>query len=252
MYKNKNQKIIATIEARMTSSRLPGKVLLPLAGKPALERLVERIRRSRYVDDIVVATTINNDDQPIIDLCKKIGCSYFRGSEEDVLSRVLEAAIAVNGDIIVEITGDCPLIDHRHIDKVIELFYSGEYDYASNTIERTFPDGFDVQVFPVHVLEEVDRLTQDPIDRVHVSYYIYSHPERYKLVNWKAEGDMYWPGLGITLDEEDDYKLIKKIFEKLLPVNEDFSAEDIVNLLRKQPELVEINSDVRRKLVEEG
>lgn len=252
MYKNKNQKIIATIEARMTSSRLPGKVLLPLAGKPALERLVERIRRSRYVDDIVVATTINNDDQPIIDLCKKIGCSYFRGSEEDVLSRVLEAAISVNGDIIVEITGDCPLIDHRHIDKVIELFYSGEYDYASNTIERTFPDGFDVQVFPVHVLEEVDRLTQDPIDRVHVSYYIYSHPERYKLVNWKAEGDMYWPGLGITLDEEDDYKLIKKIFEKLLPVNEDFSAEDIVNLLRKQPELVEINSDVRRKLVEEG
>lgn len=252
MYKNKNQKIIATIEARMTSSRLPGKVLLPLAGKPALERLVERIRRSRYVDDIVVATTINNDDQPIIDLCKKIGCSYFRGSEEDVLSRVLEAAISVNGDIIVEITGDCPLIDHRHIDKVIELFYSGEYDYASNTIERTFPDGFDVQVFPVHVLEEVDRLTQDPIDRVHVSYYIYSHPERYKLVNWKAEGDMYWPGLGITLDEEDDYTLIKKIFEKLLPVNEDFSAEDIVNLLRKQPELVEINSDVRRKLAEEG
>ena len=252
MYENKKQIIVATIEARMTSSRLPGKVLLPLAGKPALERLVERIRRSRYVDDIVVATTINNEDQPIVDLCEKIGCLYFRGSEEDVLSRVLSAAKSVTGDIIVEITGDCPLIDHRHIDKVIELFYSGEYDYASNTIERSFPDGFDVQVFPVHVLEEVDRLTHDPIDRVHVSYYIYTHPERYRLFNWKAEGVMYWPGLGITLDEEDDYILLNKIFEELFPKNADFSAKDVVELLRNRPELVEINSNVRRKAPEEG
>ena len=252
MYKNKNQKIVCTIEARMTSARLPGKVLLPLAGKPALERLAERIQRSHYVDEIVVATTVNDTDQPIIDLCEKIRCSYSRGSEEDVLFRVLEAAKSVSGDIVVEITGDCPLIDHRHIDKVIELFYSGEYDYASNTIERSFPDGFDVQVFPVHVLEEVDRLTHDPIDRVHVSYYIYTHPERYKLLNWKAEGVVYWPGLGITLDEKDDYKLINKIFEKLIPKNEDFSAEDIVNLLRSQPELIEINSNVGRKAPEEG
>ena len=252
MYKGIKQKIVCTIEARMTSSRLPGKVLLPLAGKPSLERLIERIRRSDYVDDIVVATTTNAADQPIIDLCEQMACAYFRGSEEDVLSRVLEAAKSKNGDLIVEITGDCPLIDHRHIDRVIELFYSGNYDYASNTIERSFPDGFDVQVFPVRVLEDVNVLTQDPIDRVHVSLYIYSHQERYRLANWKAEGDMFWPELGITLDEKEDYVLLDQIFKELLPISEDFYAEDIVTLLRKRPDLININSTVRRKAPEEG
>jgi len=252
MFKEMKQKIVCTIEARMTSSRLPGKVLLPLAGKPALERLIERIRRSDYVDDIVVATTTNTTDQPIVDLCEQMGCTYFRGSEEDVLSRVLEAARSENGDLIVEITGDCPLIDHRHIDRVTELFYSGNFDYAANTIERSFPDGFDVQVFPVRVLEDVNVQTQDPIDRVHVSLYIYTHPERYRLVNWKAEGDMYWPDLGITLDEKEDYDLLDRIYQELLPLNEDFSAEDIVALLRNRPDLVDINSNVRRKSPEEG
>jgi len=252
MFKGMKQKIVCTIEARMTSSRLPGKVLLPLAGKPALERLVERIQRSNYIDDIVVATTTNMADQPIIELCERMSCSYFKGSEEDVLSRVLGAAKSANGDVIVEITGDCPLIDHRHIARVIELFYSGNYDYAANTIERSFPDGFDVQVFPVHVLEDVNVRTQDPIDRVHVSLYIYRHPERYRLANWKAEVDMLWPDLGITLDEKDDYVLLDRIFKELLPINEDFSAEDIVALLRNRPDLVDINSSVIRKAPEEG
>jgi len=251
MYKQ-NEKITATVEARMASSRLPGKVILPLSGKPALEILVERIRRSRYIDDIVVATTVNEMDDPIIELCKNIKCKYFRGSENDVLKRVLEAARLVGTDIVVEITGDCPLIDHRHIDRVIELFYSGSYDYASNAIERSFPVGFDVEVFPLKVLEKVDKITNDPIDRVHVSYYIYSHPEEFRLVNWKAEGDMFWPELGITLDEKEDYELINRICEELLPKDGDFSAEKIITLLKNKPELVEINKKVRRKNVLEG
>ncbi|MBU1055048.1 MAG: glycosyltransferase family protein [Proteobacteria bacterium] len=252
MFKKIKQKIVCTIEARMTSNRLPGKVLLPLAGKPALERLIERIRRSTYVNDIVVATTINRDDQPIVALCEKIGCFYHRGSEEDVLSRVLGAAKSVDGNIIVEITGDCPLIDHRHIDKTIEVFFSGDYDYAANTVERSFPDGFDVQVFPVNLLEKVAMLTQDPIDRVHVSYYIWNHPKCYKLANWKAQGDMYWPSLGLTLDEKDDYQLIDKIYKELFSENNDFSAEDIIAFLRKRPDLTVINAHVRRKVPEEG
>jgi len=252
MHARNNQRIVATIEARMTSSRLPGKVLLSLGGKPALERLVERIRRSCYVDDIVVATTINNSDMPIIALCEEIGCSYFRGSEENVLLRVLEAARSVDGDVVVEITADCPLVDHRHIDKVIELFYSGEYDYASNTVERSFPDGFDVQVFPVRVLEDVDRLTQNPIDRVHVSYYIYTHPERYKLAHYKAKGDMYWPEGRVTLDEQSDYELLNAIVEELYPANKDFSAEDVIRLLKSRPDLVAINAEVRQKEIQEG
>lgn len=249
MYKNKNQKIVVTIEARMTSSRLPGKVLLPLAGKPALERLVERIRRSRYVDDIVVATTINNEDQPIIDLCDKMGCAYFRGSEEDVLSRVLGAAKSVSGDIIVEITGDCPLLDHRHIDRTIEFFYSGEYDYANM---KNFPNGFGVQVFPTEVLDRVDKLTDDPIDRVHVSYYIYAHPETFRLFHWYAKGDMNWPEGRVTLDEQSDYELLNAIVEELYPKDEDFSAEDVVRLLKSRPDLVAINAEVRQKEIQEG
>lgn len=252
MYPGKAEKIIATIEARMTSSRLPGKVLLPLASSPALQRIIERIRRSRYVDDVVVATTVNVEDGPIEDLCVKIGCRYHRGSKEDVLQRVLDAAHESKADLIVEITGDCPLIDHRHIDHSIELYYAGDHDYVSNAIERSFPDGFDVQVFPTRVLEIVNKLTDDPIDRVHVSYYIYTHPERFKFVNWRAEGETFWPGLGLTLDERDDYELLKIIYEKLMLINEDFSAEDVVSLLRNNPKYLEINANIRRKTAGEG
>ena len=252
MFSDKNQKIVCTIEARMTSSRLPGKVLMPLAGEPALQRIIERIKRSKSIDEVVVATTENISDQPIIDLCNKIRCPYFRGSEHDVLRRVLDAAKLFNGEIIVEITGDCPLIDHRHIDKVVELFYSGEYDYAANCIEPSFPEGFAVQVFPTKILEEVDKLTDDYIDRIHVSYYIYNHPERYRLIDWKAKGDMYWPGLALTLDEEDDYVLLNKIFNEFFPGNQDFSSEDVVFLLRRRPDLVAINAGVRRKIPQEG
>jgi spore coat polysaccharide biosynthesis protein SpsF len=252
MYSNRNEKILATIEARIASTRLPGKVLLPLAGRPVLERQIERIRRSRYVDDVIVATTTNRQDEAIVKLCERIRCKFYRGSEDDVLQRVLDSAYSAKGDIIVELTGDCPLIDHRHIDKIIEIFYSGDYDYASNVVERSFPDGFDVQVFPVSVLEEVDRLTDDPIDRVHVSYYIYMHPERFRITNWKAEGRMYWPDLRVTLDERSDYELLNIIFEGLVGSKPDFSAVDVVNFLLERPELLKVNAEVRTKDVEEG
>src|SRR3989344_590623 len=142
MYKGSDKKIVATIEARMTSSRLPGKVLLPLADKPALERLLERIRTSAYVDEIVVATTTNRADDPIVSLASRLNVTYFRGSENDVLSRVLLAAQSVHGDIIVELTGDCPLINGELVDRGIEEFFSHDVDYASNTIHRSYPAGF--------------------------------------------------------------------------------------------------------------
>ena len=159
----------------MTSTRLPGKVLLKIGEKPALEYMINRIKQSNLIDEIVVATTTNDSDLPIIDLCAKIGCKHFRGSEEDVLLRVLDAAKSVSADIIVELTGDCPFIDPEIIDNVISLYFSGDYDYASNIVERTFPDGFDTQVFSVRSLEEVSRMTKDPIDRVHVSCYFYNN-----------------------------------------------------------------------------
>lgn len=246
MYNNKG-KIVATIEARMTSSRLPGKVIMDFCGKPNLQHIVERLKRSKYIDEVVVATTINKEDNPIIELCEKIGCKYYRGSEEDVLMRVLEAAKSVNGDYIVEITGDCPVIDWRHVDYLIELFFQGEYDYASNVLKRTFPRGFDTQIFPVKILEEVNKITKNPVDHEHVSIYIYTHPEKYRLLNWEAEEEMNHPELEITLDTKEDYEFIKQIYKILYPKNPYFSAQDVVELLIKHPEMIKKIENTHRK-----
>lgn len=245
MYQNK--KIVATIEARMTSTRLPGKVLMDLAGKPVLQHIVERLKRSKYIDDVVIATTINDTDKPIITLCEQIGCSYYRGSEEDVLQRVLDAAKSVKADLIVEITGDNPFTDWRHTDVLIEMFHAGEYDYAANVLNSGFPHGLAVQVFPVAVLDEANRLTQDPADHEHVSLYIYSHPERYRLVNWLAPEELRHPELHVTLDTPSDYQLIKNVYEALYPINPDFSAVDVVNYLLAHPEVADLVADIKRK-----
>lgn len=242
-----NYKICATIEARMTSSRLPGKVLMEFCNKPNLVHIIERLKRSKYLDEVIVATTINQQDDPIVELCEKIGCKYYRGSEEDVLLRVLDAAKSISADYIVEITGDCPVIDWRHVDHLIKMFFSGNYDYASNTIKRTFPRGFDTQIFPFKVLEEVNKITKNPVDHEHVSIYIYTHPERYKLLNWHADKNMNHPEFEITLDTEQDYKIIKQIYEKLYPKNLDFSAQDVIDLLLKSPEITEKMKYVHRK-----
>ncbi|APF27311.1 cytidylyltransferase family protein [Clostridium sporogenes] len=246
MFKNKGR-IVATIEARMTSSRLPGKVLMDFCGKPNLQHIVERLKRSKYIDEVVVATTTNKEDDPIIELCKKICCKYYRGSEEDVLLRVVEAAKSVNAKYIIEITGDCPVIDWRHSDQLVKMFFSSSYDYASNIIERSFPRGFDTQIFPVEVLDEVNRITRNPVDHEHVSIYIYTHPEKYKLLNWKADEKMNHPEFEITLDTKEDYQFIKEIYETLYPQNEDFSAEDVVNLLIERPKMTNILRNNYRK-----
>ncbi len=252
MFPQIDKKIVATIEARMTSSRLPGKVLKNLGGRPALQLLIERLKRSKYIDAIVVATTINDADEPIVELAKKLDVEYFRGSEEDVLSRVLGAAQSVNADIITEITGDCPLLDVELIDQGIEMFFEKGVDYLGNVTTDSFPIGFDVQVFPTKILEKVDKLTQDPIDRVHVSYYIYQHPETFSLYLWKAEGEYHWPELRITLDEQKDFEFLEKICQKLLLVKENFNSLDVISLLKNDPSLLEINKHVKQKNLEEG
>lgn len=231
----------------MTSSRLPGKVMLPLAGKPSTERLVERLKRSSCIDEIIIATTTNEADNVLEDLAKRLGVQCFRGSEHDVLGRVLAAAQAHSGEVIVGVTGDCPLVDHRLVDRGIQEFFDHEVDYASNVVPVSFPIGFDVQVFPTAVLAEVAGLTNDPIDRTHVSYYIYTHPEKYRLFYWPAEGEYYWPNLRVTLDEQADYELLNIIFERLLPINGDFTALEVIRFLRANPELLEINKHVRQK-----
>lgn len=241
-----NMKIVSTVEARMTSSRLPGKVLKPIMGKPMLELLIERLRHAKFVDEVVIATTVNNADMPIVELCNRLGVSVYRGSEDDVLERVLKAATFYKADLIVEMTGDCPLLDPGLVDQVIRFYLDNDYDYVSNVLHRTFPRGLDTQVFARAVLDEVDKATQDPADRENVSLYIYEHPERYKLGNVYAPEELKWPDLRICVDTIDDFNLVSRVFEELYPKDKFFSACDMVALI-KHLGLDTVNAHVKQK-----
>jgi spore coat polysaccharide biosynthesis protein SpsF len=240
---------VAIIEARMTSTRLPGKIMLPIFGKPMLELLIERLKRATMLDQIIVATTNNLTDDVVESLTHKLGVGCFRGSEEDVLSRVLGAAHAFSTGAIVEITGDCPLIDPFIVDRVIRIYHEKGYDYVSNTLKRTYPRGMDTQVFSTTVLEEAARRTDDPVDHEHVSLFIYEHPEIFSLFNVVSNlPEKYWD-IRLTVDTEEDFQLIKAIFEELYPQNPAFTLGDVMNLLEKRKDLLELNRNIRQKKV---
>jgi len=242
-----HKKIIATVECRMTSARLPGKVLLETCGKTLLQLLVERLSLVRQIDEIVLATTTNKEDDPIVTLAQSIGVSYFRGSEHDVLRRVLEAAQSANAEIIVEITGDCPLIDPEITSQVIDLYLLNDCDYASNLDPVSYPIGMDTQVFLIDLLAIANKEELTTEDREHVSWFIRRQPERFRKLHLPAPPELRWPELGLTLDEKPDYMLIKKIFEYFYLKNQKFSCLDIVRYLRNNPDLLQINKAVERK-----
>lgn len=243
-------KIVATVEARMTSTRLPGKVLLPAAGKPLLAHLVERLKRVTSVHEIVIATTTNDSDYPLVELARSLEVSCFRGSEDDVLGRVLGAARTSQADIIVEITGDCPAIDPAIIQHCIDVYHASGADYVSNVLVPTYPWGMDTQVFATDVLAQADAATKgDAAAREHVSLYIYEHPERYKLVNVAAPTELVWPEIHIELDTPEDYEVIRAIFENLFPKNPQFSLADMISFLRDNAHLLGLNEHIKRKAV---
>lgn len=239
-------KKVATIEARMTSSRLPGKVLMNVCDKPLLELMVERVRRSNLLDDIVIATTTNPEDDPIVELCRNINCSFYRGSEDDVLLRVLDAAKSVEADIIVELTGDCPCIDWRHIDYLLDFYLNHDYDFVANNTEQTFPDGFDVRIFSTNLLAEVNKRTNDPWDHEHVSIYFPNNTDIYKCYNWIAPSEENRKSYAVTLDEKKDYELISRVFQELYNKNRDFSCLDVIHFLDNNPDLIKQLESVKR------
>lgn len=242
-------RIVATIEARMTSSRLPGKVLMEAAGKPMLHHMIERLGRAPSLDGIVVATTLNATDDPVADLAERLGVGCFRGSEDDVLARVLGAAQAHDIDVIVEMTGDCPLIDPALVEACIQRYLAAGVDYVSNILQRTYPVGMDTQVFATDVLADVATRTDDADDHEHVSLYIYRHPEIYSLENVPAPPELTRPDLGLTLDTPADFELLRGIFEALYPADPAFGLAEILALLDSDPDLAEVNAHVRRKHV---
>ncbi len=240
-------RVVATIEARMTSSRLPGKVLLPALGEPMLMHLVRRLRAVRSIDEIVIATTVNATDDPIQVFADAQGVLCYRGSEQDVLSRVIEAAESAQAEVLVEITGDCPVIDPDLVEQTIRMFFHHQADYVSNSLVRSYPDGMDTQVMWLSALKASAALTQSPLDREHVSRYICRHPDLYSQVHLIAPPSLHWPELGLTLDEKDDYELLRRLIEALAPENPLFGCQDMIRLLRQKPEWVAINEAVARK-----
>lgn len=240
-------KIVATIEARMTSTRLPGKVLLPAMGKPMLHHLLKRLRAAPGIDEIVLATTINATDEVLIQFAKDEGVLVYRGSEEDVMTRVIEAAEMVQADAVVEITGDNPLIDPDIIGQAIAVFKANAPVYVGDAQERSYPLGMAVQVFPLDMLKRSAAMTSDRLDHEHVTLHIRNHPEIFPLLYLAAPPSINRPDLSLTMDEPADYELLKLIIEYFGESNQYFSCLDIIHLFRTKPELIEINQTVRRK-----
>lgn len=242
-------KIVVTIEARMTSSRLPGKVMLPANGKPMLEHLVSRLKQVKSIQEIVLATTVNQTDDCLAEFAAQRKIKCFRGSEDDVMARVIGAAESVDTDIIVGITGDCPIIDPLIVGQTIQMYLYNDGDYVSNGHIRSYPDGMDSQVFSLEVLKRSAAMTTDPLDREHVTLHICNHPELFRHIYLVAPADQYWPELGLTLDEEKDYRLLKKIIEYFGGGKPYFSCREVIELLKSKPEWAAINKDVRRTVI---
>lgn len=240
-------KFVATIEARMTSSRLPGKPLLKAAGKTMLEHLVARLKLVSSLDTIVLATTINEADDDLVSEAKRLGIQFFRGSEDDVMNRVISAAASVDADAVVEITGDCPIIDPGIVEQTIAMFKAHSVDYVSNAIVRSYPDGMDVQVMGLNTLRKSSAMTIDPLDLEHVTLHIRNNPDIFSRVHLVAPPELHWPELGLTLDEQKDYDLISCLIDFFIEVNPTFSCLDAINHLKANPNLVSINDTVLRK-----
>jgi len=239
--------IIATIEARMTSSRLPGKVLLEVVGKPMLEHLVNRLQAVPSLNGIVLATTTNKTDDELEEFSKKMGIGCYRGSENDVMTRVIGAAESAGADVVVEITGDCPIIDPQIVEQTIRLFNANQADYVSNAHIRSYPDGMDTQVFRLETLKRSATMTDDALDHEHVTLHIRNHPELFSQLHLVAPPEIHWPELGLTLDEPKDYELLKKIIEHFEPANSLFSCREVIQLLKQRPDWTAINQAVIRK-----
>ena len=205
------KKLIVTIEARMNSSRLPGKVMMEVSNKPLLIYLIENLKTISVLDDIVVATTTNTKDDKICNHLEKLNISYFRGDEFDVLGRVTKASIKFKADGVIQLTADNPLIDPEIIKKGINFFFESDFDCVSNTFTRSYPSGMDVSIFKRSFLEFVSKKAKKEKYREHVPLYVKENKNKFKIFEFFAEKKVYRPDISFTVDEESEFETIKKI-----------------------------------------
>jgi spore coat polysaccharide biosynthesis protein SpsF len=250
MKTNKTEKprVIASIEARMGSSRLPGKVLADVCGQPSLTRLLRRLRRCKTLDDIILATSSLSKDDPLEIWAESENLIVHRGSEEDVLLRVVEAQKKMKSDVVVEITGDCTILDPEIIDMGVTTFLMNDCDVVFSA-PGLYPGGMDVIVYKYNILEENERTKSDPLVREHVAYYIVKHPEIYKTIRLYPPARWQAPDYRFMLDYPEDLEFIREVYHRLEPdFGDDFGIEEIMSLVRQEPALLEINSHCGKKL----
>ena len=240
-------RVVILIQARMGSTRLPGKVLKEVMEKPLLQYLTERLKRVELSDEIVIATTTNLEDQDIVDFCHLEQIPLFRGKSEDVLDRFYLAAKTFKADVVVRITADCPLVDPKLIDDVIKCYLDNypKYDYVSNSHTHSFPIGMDTEVFSFKALEDAFNESLLAEEREHVTPFIYRRPNRYKLKLISHEPNL--SNLRLTVDTSQDFDLISKLLEEIYPENPEFSLDDLLKALADHPEWVKINANVQHR-----
>jgi spore coat polysaccharide biosynthesis protein SpsF len=234
-------KVVAIVQARMGSTRLPGKVLMDLEGKTVLARVIERLQRAERIDELLIATTDNPADDAIVAECRKVPVAVSRGDQDDVLDRYFRAAQLAKADVVVRITSDCPLIDPQVTDKTISAFLESKPDYASNVIDRTYPRGLDTEVISMKALERAWRQAGKRYEREHVTPYVYEHPEEFKLVS--VTGPENYSSHRWTLDTPEDLEFLRAVYRHLSD-RETFSGRDVLDLLEQHPELIELNRSV--------
>jgi spore coat polysaccharide biosynthesis protein SpsF len=236
--------VVAIVQARMGSTRLPGKVLAPVLGRPLLSYLVERLRRCRFIDEAVIATTTEPKDSVIVEYCASEGVSCFRGSELDVLERYAVAARSFHADIVVRISADSPVIDPALVDEMVDDFVrsSPPCDYLSNTIAQTYPLGMNAEVFSSIALRAAAANTTLPYDREHVTPYIYHNPNRFRICTKHHVRDL--SATRLTVDTPEDFTMVASVIERLYPANPEFGLGDIIALLDAQPSLRSINAHI--------
>jgi spore coat polysaccharide biosynthesis protein SpsF len=234
---------ITIVQARMSSTRLPGKIMKTILGKTVLELQLERMSFSKNCGKIIVATSLNSNDDILESFCKEKNIELFRGDENDLLDRHFQCAIKYNAKLISKIPSDCPLIDARVIDEVFDYFDTNQFDFVSNLHPATYPDGNDVEIFSIEALKRAHDEPSRPLEREHTTPYFWENPDKFSIGNysWKSGLD-YAMSHRFTIDYQEDFDFIKVVFEELYPSNPNFSLNDILELLKSKPEIYELNS----------
>lgn len=234
------------VQARMGSTRLAGKVLKPIAGRPMLSYQIERLRRVTLAQQLLVATTTNPLDDELVAFCAAQGVRCTRGSEADVLSRYCEAAAALGDEVVVRVTADCPLLDPQLVDLAIRTFAAGEgCDYLSNMIEPSWPYGMAVEVVSAAALAQANAESRDPVEREHVTPFVYWRPQRFRIRSLRHERDLSahrW-----TVDTPEDFELVSRILATLYPRQPLFEMADVLRLLEEHPQWVQLNAHVQQR-----